>query len=481
MPAQQPTHTVRSPIVLDKTREELRSLFSLCSHEEPQERVERLDSLHEDWFSSDDVRAIYRRMRAARSQTGEVPNFATIVADTSLPPNSHDLAVAIASSGAAPAMNSADWEGFVDLIRNNFKLTQYWRMHNEVGQKLLGLSPNIIGDMETTIKTFQASIAKHVSQRKNPVRLGQGATDNSALLESVLNPDRSGDRIKLGFREFDTRTGGLRRGHVLLAMSRFGGGKSAMALSAGVNMAKSGRHGAYISFELGDEELLERFLTNISGVDGNNIRLGGEHLSESDRARIRARYAEFNAGSGSLSLICPNTISAGGWDINDTLQVIEGCGYDFVIFDYLGLIQYHKIEGIAAPREDQILSDMARKIKVHAESHQYAAIVLHQMTEEGKIANARSIGAHVDFIWKWMISDEDRERGYVTVEQDKARGAPVYDMIFTLAFQFMQMHNVRDAPSADVSSTPGVERGSRSHAAGPTRPSPLSMDITNFR
>ena len=328
---------------------------------------------------------------------------------------------------------------------------------------------------------YQASISKHVANRKNPVRLGHGATDNTDLLDRVLNPDRSGDRIKLGFREFDTRTGGLRRGHVLLAMSRFGGGKSALALSAAVNMAKGGRHGAYISFELGDEELLERFLTNISGVDGNNIRLGGDNLSESDRARIRARYAEFNAGTGSLSLICPNTISAGGWDINNTLQVIEGCGYDFVIFDYLGLIQYHKIEGIAAPREDQILSDMARKIKVHAESHQYAAIVLHQMTEEGKIANARSIGAHVDFIWKWMISEEDRERGWVTVEQDKARGAPIYDMIFTLAFQFMQMHNVRDAPTSDVSSAPGVERGARSHAAGPTRPSPLSMDITTFR
>lgn len=476
MPMPQPTQRIHSPQSLDKTREEIRGLASIGQLPDQGDRVARLDCLHEDWFSSDAVRVIYRRMRAARSQTGEVPNFDTIAQDTALPPDSRNLATAICSSGAVYSFNNADWDGFTQMLRNNFTLTQYWKMHTELGTKLSTLDPNVIGDMESLLTTYQASISKHVAQRAHPVRLGAGASDNSALLDNLLNPDRVTNRIKTGFREFDARTGGLKKGQVLLTMSRFGGGKSAMALTAGINMAKNGANGAYISYELGTDELFERFITNISGVDGNHIRLGEEHLSESDRARIRARYAEFNSGTGSLSLICPNTLSSGGWDINDTLKVIEGCGYDFVIFDYLGLIQYHKVEGIAAPREDQILSDMARKIKVHSESHQYVAIVLHQMTEEGKIANARAIGAHVDFIWKWAITEVERDRGWVVVEQDKARGAPTYDMFFTLAFQFMQMNNVREPPTADYDASSGP----RSHQAGGVRPSPMSMDITSF-
>lgn len=475
--AQQPRQIIRAPKNLDKSREELRALYSICSMEDPGEKLKRLDSLHEDWFSSDAVKALYRRVRTSRSQTGEVPTFASLAEDTSLPPESQEIARVIQRSGAQYSMNGADWANFTEMLRNNFKLLQYWQMHLEVTDRLQQLDPSLLGAIETTIASYQANIAKHVSQRKNPIRMGSGATDNQALLAGILNPHRAENRIKMGFREFDTRTGGLLRGNVMLIMSKYGGGKSALALTAGVNMAKNGYHGAYISFELGDEELFERFITNVSGVDGNNIRLGGEHLSDSDKARIQTQYASFNEGEGSLTLICPNTISSGGWDINDTLHIIEGCGYDFVIFDYLGLIQYHKLEGISSAREDQILSDMARKIKIHAESHQYAALVLHQMTDEGKIANARSIGAHVDFIWKWEVKEEDRDRGWVTISQDKARGAPVYDMIFTLAFNFMQMQNVREPPTVDF----GQAQGPHSHQAGPTRPSPLAMDITQFQ
>lgn len=473
---QQPTQVFRAPAQLDKGREEIHALYSICSIADQTEKLKRLDSLHEDWFTSDATRAIYKRMRASRSQTGEVPTFVSLAEDTSLPPASQEIARILQQSGANYNMNTADWSAFTDMLRNNFTLLQYWKMHCDMASRLRELNPSLLGEIGSIVASYQETISKQVARRKKPVRMGAGATDNQELLNKVLNPNRDEDRIKMGFREFDTRTGGLLRGNVMLIMSKFGGGKSALALTAGVNMAKNGYHGAYISFELGDEELFERFLTNISGVDGNNIRLGGEHLSEGDRSRIQSQYASFNEGEGSLTLICPNTISSGGWDINDTLHIIEGCGYDFVIFDYLGLIQYHKLEGISSSREDQILSDMARKIKIHAESHAYAALVLHQMTDEGKIANARAIGAHVDFIWKWEVKEEDRDRGWVTVTQDKARSAPVYDMIFTLAFNFMQMQNVREPPTVDF----GQSQGPHSHQQGPTRPSPLTMDITNF-
>jgi replicative DNA helicase len=367
MPApQQPTQLIRVPAVLDKTREEIKGLVSLCEMDIPQEeKAKRLDSLHEDWFSIDAVRNIFKRIRASRSLSGQVPGFHSIANDTTLPPESQNIARAVVSAGAAYQFNTADWDSFTRMLRNNFTMTQYVRMHHEIGDQLRAMDPNLIGTIESTLLQYQASISKHVAQRKLPVRLGAGATDNSALLSRILNPNRSESFIKTGFPEFDRRTGGFKYGQVLLTMSRFGGGKSALALSMGINMAKGGKRGAYISFELGEDELFERFITNVSGVDGNNIRIGGDQLSDSDRARIEARYAEFNTGEGSLSLICPNTLSAGGWDINDTLKVIEGCGYDFVIFDYLGLIQYHKLEGISSAREDQILSDMARKIKIH--------------------------------------------------------------------------------------------------------------------
>ena len=481
---EQPTNTVqvRFSRALDKPLEELKALASICLHANQEERIRRLDTLHEDWFLGDVTRAIYRRLRGYRAQSNSVPNYETMCVDTSLAPEvlqTVNNLTGLAQANAYP--DAADWDSFVAACRMNFITSQYHALHSAMGA-IIGPAINgdysSMGQIAQTIATYQASVAKHVATRKSPIRVGTDSSDNSALLDEILLSDRSAGRIKTGFRVFDTRTGGLRKGQAILLMSRYGGGKSAMALSMAINMAREGKRGAYISFELGDSELYERFLTNISGIDGNKIRLGGTELDNSERERIRARQAEFNMGVGSLDLICPNTLSAGGWDINDTLQVIEGCGYDFVVFDYLGLIQYHKLEGISQAREDQIFADMARKIKVHCESHQYVAVVLHQMTEEGKIAGSRAIGAHMDFIWKWAVQDEDRERGWVTVEQDKARGAPTYDMIFTLTFQFMKMMNLQDPPTTDMSDP---QRGPRSLQGGSEgRYSPLQMSLQDF-
>lgn len=82
-------------------------------------------------------------------------------------------------------------------------------------------------------------------------------------------------RCSTGFDELDDLTGGLYRGELAVLSGRPSMGKTAVALHMALQAARAGRNTLYFSIEMSEEEVTERILSMLSGVEAGKIRFKG--------------------------------------------------------------------------------------------------------------------------------------------------------------------------------------------------------------
>jgi replicative DNA helicase len=78
--------------------------------------------------------------------------------------------------------------------------------------------------------------------------------------------------------------GGFHRGNLILLAARPGMGKTALALSCALNMARAGYRVGFISLEMGRREVIERLVAMVSGVSLRTIRAG--NLEDDDLHQV---------------------------------------------------------------------------------------------------------------------------------------------------------------------------------------------------
>ena len=82
-------------------------------------------------------------------------------------------------------------------------------------------------------------------------------------------------QVRTGFDELDDLTGGLYRGELAVLSGRPSMGKTAVALHMALQAARTGRNTLYFSIEMSEEEVTERILSMLSGVEAGKIRFKG--------------------------------------------------------------------------------------------------------------------------------------------------------------------------------------------------------------
>lgn len=73
--------------------------------------------------------------------------------------------------------------------------------------------------------------------------------------------------VPTGFKELDEKVKGLKRGHLIVLGAETGFGKSMLAITLSVNVAKAGENVLYLDLENGRDEIYKRFLTNWFELD----------------------------------------------------------------------------------------------------------------------------------------------------------------------------------------------------------------------
>ena len=220
--------------------------------------------------------------------------------------------------------------------------------------------------------------------------------------------------IKTGFRELDYKTGGLRGGELILLAGRPGMGKTAMAQSLALNIARNEHRVIFLECEMSPMDLSMRWISMLSKLPLGMIRNKGINDHDTDMDR-------FINASATLSQLPIDIIDASGWTVSriraKLLQEQAKRPIDAVVIDYLQLLQTEKNNG----NTNDAVADQSKRLKMLARELDVPIILLSQLNrsvesredKRPRLSDLRDSGAieqdadAVMFLYRGNVYDED--------------------------------------------------------------------------
>jgi len=112
-------------------------------------------------------------------------------------------------------------------------------------------------------------------------RVGDGLAPVGPMLQATLERIEElgarGDEVtgqSTGFRDLDRRLAGLQPANLVVIAARPSMGKTALALNIAENVAERGGTVAVFTLEMSREEVVQRLLSSMAGVDSHRLRTG---------------------------------------------------------------------------------------------------------------------------------------------------------------------------------------------------------------
>lgn len=138
----------------------------------------------------------------------------------------------------------------------------------------------------------------------------------------------TGPEMSLGISILDRHTWGFRRGEIFTIAARPGIGKTSIAASISVRMARGGKRVLYFTSEMSTDSTIDRLLQVLSGLSGDKFTTG--HFTDEDRVRLDAAYEELR-GFGDRLVIC----DAGSPNIGQVTKTAQKVHPDLLIYDHI--------------------------------------------------------------------------------------------------------------------------------------------------
>jgi replicative DNA helicase len=289
---------------------------------------------------------------------------------------------------------------------------------------------------------------------------GKGYTSAKAALPALIdtiddlynNPNKPRG-LPTGFIDFDTKTGGLRGGDLLIIAGRPSMGKTTLAINIAEHAAlKEGVRAsvAIFSLEMPAEQLLTRMLSSVGSVHLGNIRSG--KLSEDDWPRITGATKQLQDAKifiDDTPALTPTELRA------RARRIKREHGLDLIVVDYLQLMS---VPGTKENRATEI-SEISRGLKALAKEIHCPVIALSQLNRgveqrENKrpvMSDLRESGAieqDADMILliyrEEVYNKETPKKGVADIDLAKHRNGETGDIRLTFRGQFSRFENYAD-------------------------------------
>jgi replicative DNA helicase len=118
----------------------------------------------------------------------------------------------------------------------------------------------------------------------NPVSMAELIKRSADRYETLYQSGESITGISTGFTDLDAMTSGLHKSDLIILAARPGMGKTALAACIAKNAANNGNCVFILSLEMSNDQLTDRLVSNVSGVNNQKIRRG--RFSSDDWQRI---------------------------------------------------------------------------------------------------------------------------------------------------------------------------------------------------
>ncbi len=202
--------------------------------------------------------------------------------------------------------------------------------------------------------------------------------------------------LMTGFNAVDERLNGIKDGNLRIVAARPGMGKTTLVLNEAIDIASRGGNVLFFSLEMSRDELVDRAISSISGINNRNILTG--QLDDDDHTKLMF-------GMQKLKAIDLNIIDRGGIDIHHAANIAKKFHrvkpLDAIYFDYLQLIRFK-----SATRFDEV-SEVSRQLKELAKSLGAPITALSQLS--------RNVESRSD---KRPINADLRESGQIEQDAD---------------------------------------------------------------
>ncbi|MBP5247080.1 MAG: replicative DNA helicase [Fibrobacter sp.] len=231
-----------------------------------------------------------------------------------------------------------------------------------------------------------------------------------------------------GFTDLDRLTNGLQPSDLIILAGRPGMGKSAFALTLASNSSVNyGKHVAFFSLEMGAEQLMQRILCSLAGIELSKFRSG--HLNQDEFAKLPGAASRIMQTN---SLYVDDNLDLGIMELLSKCRSLKRkVGLDLVIVDYLQLMKTGKEENRAVA-----VGAISRGLKVLAKDLKIPVIALAQLSRKTEDrADAVRSGKT-----RPQLSDL-RESG--SIEQDA-------DMVWFIERPFYRSHDEADKNKAQL-------------------------------
>jgi len=297
------------------------------------------------------------------------------------------------------------------------------------------------------------AIAEGSARGKGYVSAKQALPGLIDQIDDLYNNPNKPRGLPTGFIDFDSRTGGLRGGDLLIIAGRPSMGKSTLAINMAEHAAlKEGIRAsvAIFSLEMPAEQILTRMLASVGSVHLGNIRSG--KLSEDDWPRITGATKQLQDAKifiDDTAALTPTELRA------RARRIKREHGLDLIVIDYLQLMS---VPGTKENRATEI-SEISRGLKALAKEINCPVIALSQLNRgveqrENKkpvMSDLRESGAieqdadMILLIYRDEVYNKDTpKKGVADIDLAKHRNGETGDIRLTFRGQHSRFENYAD-------------------------------------
>ena len=179
--------------------------------------------------------------------------------------------------------------------------------------------------------------------------------------------------LKTGFRDLDKKTAGFQKGDLIIIGARPAMGKTTFAQNLTYNIASINKKGVlFFSMEMAANEIVDRMISDVSGVDNWKMRTG--NLSEDEFQRIGEAMGEMDE----LPIYIDDSSSMTIMDLrNKARRAMHDKNIGIIIVDYLQLIQgSDRYKG----NRVQEVTEISRGLKILARELEVPVVALAQLS-----------------------------------------------------------------------------------------------------
>lgn len=179
------------------------------------------------------------------------------------------------------------------------------------------------------------------------------------------------DQTKTGFEQLDNRLV-IEPTDFWVVAARPAMGKTVFAMNVAYNVAREGKEVLVFSMEMSKEQLMDRLLSAVSGLDSDLIRSG--KFQEQD-------WSKLAAGVAKLKDLKIHIIEIPAIDINRALSIArkfqkKSKNVGLVVIDYLQLMT------TTGEKRFDVVSEVSRKLKVMAKTIKAPVLALSQLSRK---------------------------------------------------------------------------------------------------